>query len=50
MRVRQVAEKMGVTGSTLRYYDKEQLLPFADKKPEIFSAILSMVLNLLLGR
>ena len=31
--IRQVAEKMGVTVSTLRYYDKEGLLPFVDKKP-----------------
>jgi DNA-binding transcriptional MerR regulator len=26
-----VAEKMGVTAHTLRYYDKEGLLPFVDK-------------------
>lgn len=32
--IRQVAEKMGVTVSTLRYYDKEGLLPFLDKKPD----------------
>jgi DNA-binding transcriptional MerR regulator len=32
--IRQVAEKMGVTVSTLRYYDKEGLLPFVDKKPD----------------
>ncbi|GAA0124425.1 MerR family transcriptional regulator [Clostridium sp. CTA-19] len=31
--IRQVAEKMGVTVPTLRYYDKEGLLPFVDKKP-----------------
>lgn len=30
--IRQVAEKMGVTVPTLRYYDKEGLLPFVDKK------------------
>lgn len=30
--IRQVAEKMGVTIPTLRYYDKEGLLPFVDKK------------------
>lgn len=30
--IRQVAEKMGVTVPTLRYYDKEGLLPFIDKK------------------
>lgn len=29
----QFAEKIGVTVSTLRYYDKEGLLPFVDKKP-----------------
>lgn len=32
--IRQVAEKMGVTVPTLRYYDKEGLLPFLDKKPD----------------
>ncbi|MFU0824451.1 MerR family transcriptional regulator [Clostridium sp.] len=32
--IRQAAEKMGVTVSTLRYYDKEGLLPFLDKKPD----------------
>jgi DNA-binding transcriptional MerR regulator len=32
--IRQVAEKMGVTIPTLRYYDKEGLLPFIDKKPD----------------
>lgn len=32
--IRQVAEKMGVTIPTLRYYDKEGLLPFVDKKPD----------------
>jgi DNA-binding transcriptional MerR regulator len=32
--ISQVAEKMGVTVSTLRYYDKEGLLPFVDKKPD----------------
>lgn len=32
--IRQVAEKMGVAVSTLRYYDKEGLLPFVDKKPD----------------
>jgi DNA-binding transcriptional MerR regulator len=31
--IKQVAEKMGVTVPTLRYYDKEGLLPFVDKKP-----------------
>ena len=31
--IRQIAEKMGVTVPTLRYYDKEGLLPFVDKKP-----------------
>lgn len=31
--IREVAEKMGVTVPTLRYYDKEGLLPFVDKKP-----------------
>lgn len=31
--IRQVAEKMGVTVPTLRYYDKEGLVPFVDKKP-----------------
>lgn len=30
--IRQVAEKIGVTVPTLRYYDKEGLLPFVDKK------------------
>jgi DNA-binding transcriptional MerR regulator len=30
--ISQVAEKMGVTVPTLRYYDKEGLLPFVDKK------------------
>lgn len=32
--IRQVAEKMGVTVPTLRYYDKEGLMPFIDKKPD----------------
>jgi DNA-binding transcriptional MerR regulator len=32
--IRQIAEKMGVTVPTLRYYDKEGLLPFVDKKPD----------------
>lgn len=32
--IRQVAEKMGFTVPTLRYYDKEGLLPFLDKKPD----------------
>lgn len=32
--IRQVADKMGVAVSTLRYYDKEGLLPFVDKKPD----------------
>lgn len=31
--IKQVAEKMGITVTTLRYYDKEGLLPFVDKKP-----------------
>ena len=31
--IRQVAEKVGVTVPTLRYYDKEGLLPFVYKKP-----------------
>lgn len=31
--IKQFAEKIGVTVSTLRYYDKEGLLPFVDKKP-----------------
>ena len=31
--IKQVADKMGVTVPTLRYYDKEGLLPFVDKKP-----------------
>lgn len=30
--IKQFAEKVGVTVSTLRYYDKEGLLPFVDKK------------------
>jgi DNA-binding transcriptional MerR regulator len=30
--IKQIAEKMGVTVSTLRYYDIEGLLPFVDKK------------------
>jgi DNA-binding transcriptional MerR regulator len=32
--ISQIAEKMGVTVPTLRYYDKEGLLPFVDKKPD----------------
>jgi DNA-binding transcriptional MerR regulator len=32
--ISQVAEKMGVTVPTLRYYDKEGLLPFVDKNPD----------------
>ena len=31
--IKQAAERMGVTVPTLRYYDKEGLLPFVDKKP-----------------
>lgn len=31
--IKQVAKKMGITVTTLRYYDKEGLLPFVDKKP-----------------
>ena len=30
--VSQVAQKMGVTVTTLRYYDKEGLLPFVERK------------------
>jgi len=30
--ISQAAEKMGVTVTTLRYYDKEGLLPFVEKK------------------
>ena len=30
--IKEFAEKIGVTVSTLRYYDKEGLLPFIDKK------------------
>lgn len=30
--IKQVAEKMGVTVPTLRYYDKEGLMPFIEKK------------------
>lgn len=30
--IKQVSEKLGITISTLRYYDKEGLLPFIDKK------------------
>jgi len=29
--IAQVAERVGVTASTLRYYDKEGLLPFVDR-------------------
>jgi len=32
--ISQVAEKMGVSVPTLRYYDKEGLLPFVEKKPD----------------
>lgn len=31
--IKQAAEKMGFTIPTLRYYDKEGLLPFVEKKP-----------------
>ncbi|ETA79478.1 MerR family transcriptional regulator [Youngiibacter fragilis] len=31
--ISQAAEKMGVAASALRYYDKEGLLPFMEKKP-----------------
>lgn len=31
--IKQVADRMGFTVATLRYYDKEGLLPFVDKKP-----------------
>ncbi|SCK03182.1 HTH-type transcriptional regulator AdhR [uncultured Clostridium sp.] len=30
--IKEVAEKMGVTVPTLRYYDKEGLMPFIEKK------------------
>lgn len=30
--IKQVAKKMGVSVPTLRYYDKEGLMPFVDKK------------------
>ena len=30
--IKQVADKMGVSVPTLRYYDKEGLLPFIEKK------------------
>lgn len=30
--IKQVAEKMGVSVPTLRYYDKEGLMPFIEKK------------------
>lgn len=30
--IKQVAEKMGVSVPTLRYYDKEGLVPFIEKK------------------
>lgn len=32
--ISQVAKRMGVTVPTLRYYDKEGLLPFVDRKPD----------------
>ena len=31
--IKEVAEKTGLSIATLRYYDKEGLLPFVDKKP-----------------
>jgi DNA-binding transcriptional MerR regulator len=31
--IKKAAEKMGVSIPTLRYYDKEGLLPFIEKKP-----------------
>lgn len=31
--IKQAAEKMGVSVPTLRYYDKEGLLPFVERKP-----------------
>lgn len=31
--ISQAAERMGVSVPTLRYYDKEGLLPFVDRKP-----------------
>lgn len=31
--IKQAAEQMGVSVPTLRYYDREGLLPFIDKKP-----------------
>ncbi|MDF2568160.1 MAG: MerR family transcriptional regulator [Bacillota bacterium] len=31
--IKQAAKKMGITVPTLRYYDREGLLPFIDKKP-----------------
>ena len=30
--IKQVADKMGISVPTLRYYDKEGLLPFIEKK------------------
>lgn len=30
--IKEISEKMGVSVSTLRYYDKEGLIPFVDKK------------------
>lgn len=30
--IKEVAEKMGVSVPTLRYYDKEGLMPFIEKK------------------
>ena len=32
--IRKFAEKIEVNVTTLRYYDKEGLLPFVDKKPD----------------
>lgn len=32
--IRQFADKIEVNVTTLRYYDKEGLIPFVDKKPD----------------
>ena len=32
--IKKAAEKMGVSIPTIRYYDKEGLLPFIEKKPD----------------
>ena len=31
--ISEIAKKLGLTASTLRYYDKEGLLPFVDRSP-----------------